>query len=216
MIHWIEFRVKISEQFNGANDAFLAQTGMRLSQYLLDFGYAPQQSKDLLQDRENVYYNITQVDRKFLSFVEAYKHAFGFEGENLGYVVDPTDEQLDSLVPESVQYSQGKTWREYLPSPVEVEITQELLDSATPSNVSKILTWAQYMQVYSEATEQRPAEIDYLGVGVHKFYQMRSFYVTNSDGSKSRPTLTNDTEFWAIKNIFEKVWLDYEVEALKQ
>ena len=209
MIHWVKFRVLIAEQFNGANEAFFAQTGMRLAQYLLDFGYSPQQDKTLLSDRDNVYYDITQVDRKFLAFVEAYKHAFGFEGENLGYIADLTDEQLDSLVPESVPYSQGKTWREYLPSPVEIEVTQELLESRTPNNVSKIHTWGEYVSAYSSEVEQ-------LTVGVHRFYQMRSFYVKNADGSKSRPTLTNDVEFWAIKVVFDQVWLDYEIEALKQ
>ena len=208
MIHWVKFRVLIAEQFNGADAAFKASTGYELSDYLIKYGYTPDQSKEVLADRDNAYYDITQVDRKFLSFVEAYKHAFGFEGENLGYIADLTDEQLDSSVPESVPYAQGKTWREYLPTPVEIEITQDLLDSRTPNNVSKIHTWSEYMSAYS-------SEIEALTVGTHKFYQMRSFYVTNADGSKSRPTMVNDSEFWTIKNVFNKIWLDYEIEALK-
>lgn len=86
-----------------------------LEQYLARYGFVLMDDEQLLADPVfNWYKTARGIETAFLPFIYAYKTQFRFIGNELAYVKNPTDAQLNALVPDSFPYAFGRTFREYL------------------------------------------------------------------------------------------------------
>lgn len=122
---WVCMGVDRDAMNNGVNVAFTAlpknTIKQRLAAYLLDRGYVPLQDDESLADTVFNRYKTRRIERDFMSFVSMFREDFVFSSKCIGYIKNPTEEQLDTLVPETFQYTYGRTFREYFAGdPIEV------------------------------------------------------------------------------------------------
>lgn len=86
-----------------------------LEQYLSRYGFVLIDDAQLLRDPVFNWYKTERgIETAFLPFIAAFSPQFKFKGNELAYIKNPTNEQLDALVPESLPYAFGRTFREYL------------------------------------------------------------------------------------------------------
>ena len=86
-----------------------------LEQYLARYGFILIDEDALLSDSIFNWYRTERgIETAFLPFIAAFKAEFKFRGNELAYVKNPTEEQLDAPVPESFPFAFGRTFMEYL------------------------------------------------------------------------------------------------------
>jgi hypothetical protein len=86
----------------------------KLQVYALSAGfYQPNEPADKMFDGEYKYYIAERIESKFLPFIAGYRDCFKFSATVLGWIKNPTNEQLDTLVPTDWPHTLGRTFREY-------------------------------------------------------------------------------------------------------
>ena len=102
---------------NGVNIAFqnLPDNTKKLSleEYLIQRGYVPLQDDKSLSDEVYNRYRVRRIESTFLPFVNNFREDFLFSGVCLGWIKNPSEEQLNTLVPTTFPYTFGRTFKDY-------------------------------------------------------------------------------------------------------
>ena len=161
----------------------------KLQVYLLSANaYQPPEPTCLFGD-EYKYYLAERIEQKFLPFIAGYRDCFKFSADVLGWIKNPTAEQLGELVPENWPYAMGRTFFEYFGQ-------CKAIGSDVYYSMHTFWEGRGKLNVATDSDE------------------VREFYNTERYGA--RPTDPDETEFWLFYDYFGKnsVVLDTEMPAI--
>jgi hypothetical protein len=85
----------------------------KLQVYALSAGFYQPAEPLTLFDGVYKYYIAEKIESKFLPFIAGYRDCFKFSATVLGWIKNPTTEQLNALVPTDWPHALGRTFREY-------------------------------------------------------------------------------------------------------
>lgn len=110
---------------NGVNIAFqnLPNNTKKLSleEYLMQRGYVPLQDDVSLIDEMYNRYKVRRIESTFLPFVNNFRGDFILSGVCLGWIKNPTEEQLNTLVPDSFPHAFGRLFKDYFAEHKEID-----------------------------------------------------------------------------------------------
>lgn len=193
MSRLMKMGIKRDALSNGVNIAFQSLPNnpkkLSLEEYLMQRGYVPLQDDKSLLDETYNQYKVRRIESAFVPFVDSFREDFTFSADVLGWIKNPTAEQLSALVPESWPHALGRTFFEYF---------GQCKSIGSDVYYSMHTFWEGYGK-RSEATDSD---------------EVREFY--NAERYGARPTDPDETEFWLFYDRFEKnnVVLDTEMPAI--
>lgn len=110
---------------NGVNIAFqnLPTNTKKLSleEYLMQRGYVPLQDDTSLQDEKYNRYKVRRIESIFLPFINNFREDFVFSSDILGWIKNPTEEQLNTKVPDNFPNTFNRTFKEYFAQYEEID-----------------------------------------------------------------------------------------------
>ena len=117
MIELMNMGIKRDALSNWINSTFKSlpnnPKGLSLEEYLMQRGYVPIQDEESLRDEVYNRYRVRRIESSFLPFVNSFRMDFIFSGVCLGWIKNPTEEQLNTIVPNTFPYTFNRTFRNY-------------------------------------------------------------------------------------------------------